>query len=1092
MSVENRLPVNAVVCLRTCRTAAVFIGIITFVFHPGLGQVRHIESAPPGIVEAGEPPLFVLGPQNLGLRSAPTDILRLPDGRIVLIAGSELALGDGIRWQIFAHESAEESVGIETAVVADDGTIYAGVPGGFGTLEIDETRRWRVEFEAPTTAELQSQSAIASSVVAVGDRWFWDSGSGTVVSWRPGESAIAVANPGIVERVFEFRNRFFLSDWGDGSLMRMNEDRFEVLIPSSRSTYGHVITSSVSFDDDHVLVGTHLRGMQLFDGTSLKPFVSEGPLSESRRINDVCRVEGGMFAAAIDNFGIAFFDRTGAVVQVVSRSIDRRLSRIRKLLPTPDGVVWALLDDGIACVRFPTGFTDFAPLISTPLLTVYPYRMNGKLWLLADGVVHRAVHDRNGILEYFEPDSPPGRLAFSLSMAPGWPLAGTEAGFYGRPDKQWVRLDSKVANGRIISDNPINERWLYAARGEVGWATIGDNKVDIESFPAPDLPEIHGARTGSDGYIWVELGSGIVARIDVRSPEPKVATFGPENGLPSNWVQVFETDGIVRMNAGGRVLRFREQDRMFVEDEEFNRRHPTNAPILGRPGRDKAGLLWMTTENGVYTFDNEGGSNLVTNAIRPIYFTFEDGGVVWMQHPPRLLRYDPSIPGSAKGRPNTVITSVHLPSSNRTFFTNNGPFGPLHSSDNSLEVAFLSTGDPFSSPVAFDVLLDGPSGTMTSSNISPPAVFNQLGEGDYTLRIKPRGGGSGQNEAVMAFTILAPWYRTTAAYLGYVALAFLVVVIVARSAAFVERREKARLEMVVSERTKELHNANRLLEGKIKESTRQADELRAGEERFRRLTEELEARVRERTNELNRANERLKASVGEMEAFSYSISHDLRAPLRNIRGFSDLLQKRAAPKLERESRRFLDIVSNEATRLNELIGSLLSFSRLNRAELKPVEVDLSKIVRAVIEEFRPEFRGRSIEWIFGNLPLTSGDPTLLRQVLANLIGNALKFTRGRSPARIEIGTMPPEFSSGEQVFFVRDNGVGFMEQYAEKAFGVFQRLHSPSEFEGTGIGLAIVRRIITRHGGRVWAEGTPDSGATIYFTLRPGPTPLAR
>jgi light-regulated signal transduction histidine kinase (bacteriophytochrome) len=206
--------------------------------------------------------------------------------------------------------------------------------------------------------------------------------------------------------------------------------------------------------------------------------------------------------------------------------------------------------------------------------------------------------------------------------------------------------------------------------------------------------------------------------------------------------------------------------------------------------------------------------------------------------------------------------------------------------------------------------------------------------------------------------------------------------------------------------------------------------------------------------------------------------------LRNIRGFSDLLQKRDSGKLESESKRFLDIVSSEATRLNDLIGSLLAFSRLNRTVLKPAEVDLIELSRAVIEEFRSDFDGRQIEWVFGDLPKVSGDPTLLRQVLANLIGNALKFTRGRAPARIEIGFERADSEAGEVVYYVRDNGIGFVEAYAEKAFGVFQRLHSGTEFEGTGIGLAIVRRIISRHGGRVWAVGAPEEGATIYFSLR--------
>jgi len=235
----------------------------------------------------------------------------------------------------------------------------------------------------------------------------------------------------------------------------------------------------------------------------------------------------------------------------------------------------------------------------------------------------------------------------------------------------------------------------------------------------------------------------------------------------------------------------------------------------------------------------------------------------------------------------------------------------------------------------------------------------------------------------------------------------------------------------------------------------------------------LERRVRERTAELELANK-------ELEAFSYSVSHDLRAPLRHIDGFTGLLAKSAGSTLPEADRRYLNLIINSVGRMSRLIDDLLDFSRTGRAEMRRTEVNLSDLLEKVIQELQPETEGRNIVWKKGSLPLVQADPALLRQVFSNLLFNALKYTRPRDPAEIEIGCRG---ETEETVIFVRDNGVGFDMQYADKLFGVFQRLHRNEEFEGTGIGLANVRRIIARHGGRTWAEGKVDEGAVFYFSL---------
>lgn len=235
----------------------------------------------------------------------------------------------------------------------------------------------------------------------------------------------------------------------------------------------------------------------------------------------------------------------------------------------------------------------------------------------------------------------------------------------------------------------------------------------------------------------------------------------------------------------------------------------------------------------------------------------------------------------------------------------------------------------------------------------------------------------------------------------------------------------------------------------------------------------LERRVCERTAELESANR-------ELEAFSYSVSHDLRAPLRHIDGFAELLTQSVGSTLSESDKRFLSLITSSVKQMTRLIDDLLDFSRMGRAELRRTQVNLQELLEKVIQELQPETAGRNIVWKKGFLPWVQADASLLRQVLSNLIFNAIKYTRPRDPAEIEIGCMS---EADETVIFVRDNGVGFDMQYADKLFGVFQRLHSQEDFEGTGIGLANVRRIVARHGGQTWAEAEIDKGATFYFSL---------
>ena len=233
--------------------------------------------------------------------------------------------------------------------------------------------------------------------------------------------------------------------------------------------------------------------------------------------------------------------------------------------------------------------------------------------------------------------------------------------------------------------------------------------------------------------------------------------------------------------------------------------------------------------------------------------------------------------------------------------------------------------------------------------------------------------------------------------------------------------------------------------------------------------------------EAKRLYDQLQTANKELQAFSYSVSHDLRAPLRQVMGFVELLQKDAGPSLSEKNLGRLTTISQTAKRMGNLIDDLLAFSRIGQSKMQKTEVNLDRLVQETLGDFHAEAKERNIAWTIHPLPPVWADRALLRMALVNLISNAVKFTGARAEAKIEIGCAPG--GDGETVIFIRDNGAGFDPKYTEKLFGVFQRLHTQAEFEGTGIGLANVQRIIHRHGGRVWAEGVVDGGATFYFSI---------
>jgi two-component system sensor histidine kinase/response regulator len=280
------------------------------------------------------------------------------------------------------------------------------------------------------------------------------------------------------------------------------------------------------------------------------------------------------------------------------------------------------------------------------------------------------------------------------------------------------------------------------------------------------------------------------------------------------------------------------------------------------------------------------------------------------------------------------------------------------------------------------------------------------------------------------------------------------------------QQAKETLEVRVAERTAELAQTNEQLQIELVERKR-------AEEQIKKLNEDLERRVAERTAQLASAND-------ELEAFSYSVSHDLRAPLRHINGFSGTLIEEHSSQLVPEAQQLLKRIKEGTQRMARIIDDLLNLARLDRHSMALQMTSLNSLVENVLHDLESETIARKIEWRVGALPSVNCDPGLIQQVFANLLSNAVKYSRRREPAIIEVDQSTID---GQLVLFVRDNGAGFNPKYSDKLFGTFQRLHSDEEFEGTGVGLATVQRIVRKHGGRVWAESEVNKGATFYFSL---------
>lgn len=804
---------------------------------------------------------------------------------------------------------------------------------------------------------------------------------------------------------------------------------------------------SISDNNCHQIFQDHTGAYWVATGRGLNLF---DPVT--RKFSHYFKDPGNPYALSDDNINVIFEDR--------------------------GGVLWFGTNGGINKLdRNAVQFVQYGNLPENPnsLSTSYIYSIyedkEGILWVGGDdGVLNRFDRETNQVIRYEPNANDPNALNESWSISViyedrrGVFWVGTFGGglhTFDRKTGQFHRYLHDSDEPNSITSDII----LAIYEDSTGTLWVGTDGGGLNQFNRqtntfhnylPDPNDLHdqmpsnirGIYEDQMGFLWLTSWYEGVTRFDPRTKQFLSYRHDSRNtqSLSNDLTYVVHADqeGTLWVGTDSGLDKFDRETEVFYHYTEKDGL-PNN--VIYAIMEDVSGNLWVSTNKGVSKFDPRAEKfqnynvydGLQSDEFNQNAFFQSNSGEMFFGGINGLNAFYPEQILENTYRPPTVLTDLQL-------FNQSVAIGEGHilkqSIWNTEQITLNYDQDVFSFTFAalsyvapeanrYRYKLEGFDNNWNEVDAKRRfATYTNIPPGEYIFRVQGSNedGVWNENGTSLSIIISPPWWGTWW---------FRVLVLLAVTALFLSGY-RLRLKSIM------MYN------------------------------QELKRQVEERTTQLATVNK-------ELEAFAYSVSHDLRAPLRHIDGFIDLLQKRTKTTLDDKSQHYMDVIADSAQKMGTLIDDLLSFSRMGRGEMFKSQVDLNELVEDIISDQKPEMEGRDIQWKISALPMVYGDRAMLRIVLVNLIANALKFTRPREATQIEIGYETN--TESDTIIFIRDNGIGFDMNYVDKLFGVFQRLHRPEDFEGTGIGLANVRRIISRHGGMTWASGEVDRGATFYFSL---------
>jgi signal transduction histidine kinase/ligand-binding sensor domain-containing protein len=1021
-------------------------------------------STPGEAVGVLSPFIRVFNSQEYDAHAQSWAVVQDPRGVIYIANSSGVLEFDGVTWRTIPV--ANSSI-VRSLAVDETGCVWVGAVGEIGYLEANEIGE--LEYVS-LTHHLPEDQLVFSDVwrTHVTPEGIFFCPRKKAFLWRGGSFEVASVSS-LQIMLFEVAGKLYGNDVEKG-LSVLDQNRLHPL-KGGEEIKEYRIYNILRWDEDTLLIVTATNGLYLFDlpvasdgEGRLRRFPTEADdLFKSARLYSGTALPDGTFALGTMTGGAAVIGRGGELIYRFDRSTGLPDQSVWGLFCDRQQGLWLALNRGLVRVELGSPVVPVSASSGIDGTIEALVRFQGTLYAGTSTGLYALRDDRFAGIEGLQP--------------PCWSFE-VFRDQDGRDERLLVGLNgsvNEIANEKqVIYQSDLHNYTMLQSRFQPSTLLIGQTQgalvaqhngrqwSSFDKIQGIDR-EVRSVAEDSLGALWLGTHFDGVFRVkldpdDLKSPL-SVEQYGIKHGLPSlKSIKVVQTRSRLLFATGDGLYEYDGEGR-FSPSDLFGHHFADAGGILRLIPEDED-RFWISTQDGRAAFAqrttderyqiHEAGLRRIPPAS--IYaFWPEENGTTWIGTTAGLFLYDTTKETSSTATFATLIRDISVRSGDSIYRgfgqlrgSSNPSAGnpglslsPIAHEDASLTFTFAAPSFDALDSTEYSYLLQGFDADWSSWSSDTKKEYTNLNEGRYTFRVRARDVYGAVNEQASAvFVVRPPWHRTPSAYIGYLVMAGLFVLAVVKLRSWKLERERDRLEKLVAERTTEL---------------------------------------RQQTH-------RLESAQKELEAFSYSVSHDLRAPIRKLEGLTSLLLS-AEDEETGQRQQLADRVRANCREMSELIDALLELSRTGRVPLSVEQVDLTEMVEHIAEGLSISEPERSLTLRVAPSLRVTVDPTLMRVVMRNLMDNSWKYTRTRSKTIIEVGSHSSPEHPGETVFFVHDNGVGFDPKLADRLFTPFQRLHPTKDYPGSGIGLATVQRIIHRHGGTIWAESTPDEGATFFFTL---------